>query len=182
MESRTTLLSNDLKRHLFNLFASWSGPTAKPLGFSHAGYVGSAASGALSGTAGASNASSIGTGTSTSGTNISLGSIPAEEEKLQFSALQVSYNYCECVHALFRIYAHSVVRYYLLLSLWAYNLHPHRIIPNQIVFYHYFVFKAMSALLCCGPCFDGQYLAEEGLIYHWLDSLLITSDDKVSTE
>lgn len=41
--------------------------------------------------------------------------------------------------------------------------------------------QAMSALLCCGPCFDGQYLAEEGLIYHWLDSLLLTSDEKVST-
>lgn len=41
--------------------------------------------------------------------------------------------------------------------------------------------KAMSALLCCGPCFDGQYLAEEGLIYHWLDSLLITPDEKVSS-
>lgn len=91
VESRTTLLSNDLKRHLFNLFASWSGPTAKPLGFSHAGYAGTMASGALSGTAGTNLTNSIGIGTTASGTNISLGSIPVEEEKLQFSALQVSF-------------------------------------------------------------------------------------------
>lgn len=39
----------------------------------------------------------------------------------------------------------------------------------------------MSALLCCGPCFDGQYLTEDGLIYPWLDSLLISRDDKVSS-
>lgn len=91
MESRTTLLSNDLKRHLFNLFASWSGPTAKPLGFSHAGFGGTSSNGATS-AAGANNSSnSLGiSGTIASGTSISLGSISVEEEKLQFSALQVS--------------------------------------------------------------------------------------------
>lgn len=30
-------------------------------------------------------------------------------------------------------------------------------------------FQAMSALLCCGPCFDPHYLSEEGIIYPWLD-------------
>lgn len=39
--------------------------------------------------------------------------------------------------------------------------------------------QAMSALLCCGPCFDPQYLTEDGLIYPWLDTLLISTDDKV---
>lgn len=39
--------------------------------------------------------------------------------------------------------------------------------------------QAMSALLCCGPCFDSQYLTEDGLIYPWLDTLLISTDDKV---
>ncbi|XP_055323770.1 protein furry isoform X11 [Sitodiplosis mosellana] len=127
LESRATLLSNDLKRHLFNLFASWSGPTAKPLGFSHAGFSGANSNGGAS-TAGANSSNnSVGiSGTIASGTSISLGSISVEEEKLQFSALQ-----------------------------------------------------AMSALLCCGPCFDPQYLTEEGLIYPWLDSLLISMDEKV---
>lgn len=37
----------------------------------------------------------------------------------------------------------------------------------------------MSALLCCGACFDTQYLAEDGVIYSWLDSLLGSRDDKV---
>lgn len=40
--------------------------------------------------------------------------------------------------------------------------------------------QAMSALLCCGPCFDSQYLTEDGLIYPWLDTLLISTDDKVT--
>lgn len=38
----------------------------------------------------------------------------------------------------------------------------------------------MSALLCCGSCFDAHNLSEEGIIYSWLDSLLTSSDDKVS--
>lgn len=91
VESRTTLLSNELKRHLFNLFASWSGPTAKPLGFSHAGFGGSSSNGATSTACASSNNSSLGiSGTNASGTSASLGNISLEEEKLQFSALQVS--------------------------------------------------------------------------------------------
>lgn len=38
----------------------------------------------------------------------------------------------------------------------------------------------MSALLCCGPCFDTHNLSEDGAIYRWLDMLLESSDDKVS--
>lgn len=37
----------------------------------------------------------------------------------------------------------------------------------------------MSALLCCGACFDTQNLAEDGNIYSWIDSLLTSTDDKV---
>lgn len=37
----------------------------------------------------------------------------------------------------------------------------------------------MSALLCCGACFDTQNLSEDGNIYSWLDLLLTSSDDKV---
>jgi hypothetical protein len=38
----------------------------------------------------------------------------------------------------------------------------------------------MSALLCCGACFDTQNLGEEGNIYQWLDMLLTSTDDKVN--
>lgn len=41
--------------------------------------------------------------------------------------------------------------------------------------------QAMSGLLCCGPCFNTQALAEEGsLLYQWLDLLLASKDEKVS--
>lgn len=40
--------------------------------------------------------------------------------------------------------------------------------------------QAMSALLCCGPCFDPPSLAEDGLLYQWLDLLLGSEDEKVS--
>lgn len=91
MESRATLLSNDLKRHLFNLFASWSGATAKPLGFPHAGFTGTSSNGTTNTAGTNSSNNSLGIiGTIASGTSISLGSISVEEEKLQFSALQVS--------------------------------------------------------------------------------------------
>lgn len=92
VENRTTLLSSDLKRHLFNLFASWSGPTSKLLGYSHAGFSGTSNS-VISSTAGTnSNSNNLGIGgTTASGMHVSLGNLSIEEEKLQFSALQVSY-------------------------------------------------------------------------------------------
>lgn len=37
----------------------------------------------------------------------------------------------------------------------------------------------MSALLCCGPIFDSKYLADDGVLYKWLDSLLSSKDEKV---
>lgn len=39
--------------------------------------------------------------------------------------------------------------------------------------------QAMSALLCCGPCFDTQGLSEDGPFYNWLDVLLESSEEKV---
>ncbi|XP_031346669.1 protein furry isoform X1 [Photinus pyralis] len=39
--------------------------------------------------------------------------------------------------------------------------------------------QAMSALLCCGPCFDHQGLAEDGPFYHWLDVMLESTEEKV---
>ncbi|KAG5678891.1 hypothetical protein PVAND_008517 [Polypedilum vanderplanki] len=92
LETCNTLLSKDLKRNLFNLFTSWSGQYAKPLGVV---------------------------------SNITINNNP-DDEKLQFNALQ-----------------------------------------------------AMSALLCCGACFDTQNLGEDGNIYLWLDLLLTSSDDKI---
>lgn len=38
----------------------------------------------------------------------------------------------------------------------------------------------MSALLCCGSCFDTLNLGEDGNIYFWLDLLLTSQDDKVN--
>lgn len=91
VESRATLLSNELKRHLFNLFASWSGPSAKPLGVSHAGFSGISSNGGASTAGASSNNNSLGiSGTIANGACTSLGSISIEEEKLQFGALQVS--------------------------------------------------------------------------------------------
>jgi hypothetical protein len=42
--------------------------------------------------------------------------------------------------------------------------------------------QAMSGLLCCGSCFNPQSLSEEGaILYQWLDSLLASKDEKVSS-
>lgn len=92
VESCATLLSNDLKRHLFNLFASWSGPTAKPLGVSYHGSGSGTGSSGIASNSGISGSYSINiTGTSASGVTTSIASnICAEEEKLQFGALQVN--------------------------------------------------------------------------------------------
>ena len=40
--------------------------------------------------------------------------------------------------------------------------------------------QAMSAVLCCGPSFDPQCLAEESCLYPWLDLLLASKDNKVT--
>lgn len=93
VESCITLLSRELKRNLFRLFATWGGAFAKQFG----------------NTATENN--------STTG---------SDEISLQFSAL-----------------------------------------------------SAMSAVLCCGPCFDTHYLAEDGIIYAWLDMLLTSTHDNV---
>lgn len=95
MESCITLLSRELKRNLFKLFATWGGAYAKQFG-----------------------STDNGPGLQRS----------PEEMALQFSAL-----------------------------------------------------SAMSAVLCCGPCFDQHYMAEDGIIYPWLDMLLTSSHENVST-
>lgn len=41
--------------------------------------------------------------------------------------------------------------------------------------------QALSAVLCCGPCFDPSILAEEGPLYPWLDTMLASKDEKVRT-
>ncbi|KAK8723927.1 hypothetical protein OTU49_011608 [Cherax quadricarinatus] len=38
---------------------------------------------------------------------------------------------------------------------------------------------ASSAVLCCGPSFDPQLLADDGHIYQWLDALLGSHDEKI---
>ncbi|XP_076468272.1 protein furry-like isoform X4 [Babylonia areolata] len=39
--------------------------------------------------------------------------------------------------------------------------------------------RAMSAVLCCGPVFDKNGFNDDGYIYHWLDTLLSSSDEKI---
>lgn len=39
--------------------------------------------------------------------------------------------------------------------------------------------QAMSALLCCGPVFNSQVLAEDGSLYPWLDMLMSSKNEKV---
>lgn len=91
-----TLLTRDLKRNLFKLFATWAGPYAKQ-------FCGNDA------------------------TVTATAQPSADELQLQFCAL-----------------------------------------------------SAMSAVLCCGSCFDTQYLAEDGILYPWIDMLLTSTQDNVS--
>uniref|UniRef100_A0AAG5D1F0 Cell morphogenesis protein N-terminal domain-containing protein n=1 Tax=Anopheles atroparvus TaxID=41427 RepID=A0AAG5D1F0_ANOAO len=154
LETCATLLSRDLKRNLVNLFVAWSG-TAYALPFAshghqhhgshHGGHHGvGGSSGGGSGAGGGVSGIGIGIGTSgigasvwgssSSSTAAGVGSaatatgatLVAEEENLQFSALQ-----------------------------------------------------AISAVLCCGPCFDPGHLAEDGAIYSWLDMLMTSKDEKI---
>ncbi|CAH2252498.1 jg5393, partial [Pararge aegeria aegeria] len=37
---------------------------------------------------------------------------------------------------------------------------------------------AMSALVCCGPCFAPTALAEDGSLYPWLSEMLSSTNDK----
>lgn len=37
----------------------------------------------------------------------------------------------------------------------------------------------MSALVCCGPCFAPNALAEDGSLYPWLSEMLSSTNDKV---
>ncbi|RVE51056.1 hypothetical protein evm_004347 [Chilo suppressalis] len=39
--------------------------------------------------------------------------------------------------------------------------------------------RAMSALVCCGPCFAPNALAEDGSLYPWLSEMLSSTNDKV---
>ena len=39
--------------------------------------------------------------------------------------------------------------------------------------------QASCTVLCCGPCFDTQLVAEEGTIYQWLDILFNSYNEKV---
>ncbi|KAL4229825.1 hypothetical protein ACF0H5_010217 [Mactra antiquata] len=41
--------------------------------------------------------------------------------------------------------------------------------------------RAMSAVVCCGPVFDVNGLNDDGYIYHWLDTLLSSHDDRDRT-
>lgn len=97
----------DLKRNLFNLFASWSGPSAKPLGVICHGNTGTSSGGSNSNAN--ANTNTGGTGNATvSGSSANVGNVCAEEEKLQLAALQVSDDLCLfhfflCTHRFIKI-------------------------------------------------------------------------------
>lgn len=40
--------------------------------------------------------------------------------------------------------------------------------------------QAMSAVLCCGPCFDSHTLAEDSYIYYWIESLISAKDQRLN--
>ncbi|KAK6976868.1 protein furry, partial [Biomphalaria glabrata] len=42
--------------------------------------------------------------------------------------------------------------------------------------------RAMSAVLCCGKVFDPNGLNDDGYIYHWLDTLLSSQDEKMKSK
>ncbi|XP_017780111.1 PREDICTED: protein furry isoform X2 [Nicrophorus vespilloides] len=51
--------------------------------------------------------------------------------------------------------------------------------PKKCTDLHFSALQAMSALLCCGPCFDPQKLTEDGNLYKWLDVMLDSNEEKV---
>ncbi|XP_028156652.1 protein furry-like [Ostrinia furnacalis] len=44
---------------------------------------------------------------------------------------------------------------------------------------HLAALRAMSALVCCGPCFAPSALAEDGSLYPWLSEMLSSTNDKI---
>lgn len=53
----------------------------------------------------------------------------------------------------------------------------HALTDNQQTFF--FLFQAMSAVLCCGPVADNVGLSSDGYLYKWLDNILDSQDKKV---
>lgn len=51
----------------------------------------------------------------------------------------------------------------------------HLLITNKL----FFLFQAMSAVLCCGPVADNVGLSSDGYLYKWLDNILDSQDKKV---
>ncbi|KAL3276200.1 hypothetical protein HHI36_020918 [Cryptolaemus montrouzieri] len=45
--------------------------------------------------------------------------------------------------------------------------------------FQYVSLQVMSALICCGPCFDPGDFSEDGSYYQWLDGLLNSNDERI---
>lgn len=50
---------------------------------------------------------------------------------------------------------------------------------GHIIIYYDCHLQAMSAVVCCGRCFDPSALAEDGSLYPWLREMLSSPNDKV---
>ncbi|KAI1301913.1 Protein furry -like protein-like [Halotydeus destructor] len=46
--------------------------------------------------------------------------------------------------------------------------------------FEFVALKAMSSVLCCGPVFDAQILAEDSNLYHWIEALVGSKDERLN--
>lgn len=75
---------------------------------------------------------------------------------------------------------------FMMFSFWAgkYGLTPSNVhetdsASKKNAELQYVSLQAMSAIMCCGPYFDTTDLGEDSMIYHWLSTLLDSSEEKV---
>ncbi|KAK9877860.1 hypothetical protein WA026_020090 [Henosepilachna vigintioctopunctata] len=74
---------------------------------------------------------------------------------------------------------------FLLFSYWAgpYGLSPVAVSDDQnskkTVDFQFVTLQVMSALICCGPCFESSDFSEDGTYYLWLDTLLNSNEERV---
>ncbi|XP_071438579.1 protein furry [Hetaerina americana] len=153
LERRHTLLKRDLRRNLFTLFSAWSGRYGCAMSGSAAGGYSAGMSMSLYGYGfGPSSSSAAGS----EGSSHLLSSSTASSSGVGASG---SGGIGSGSHG---------------------TSSSHGSASESCTELQLSALQAMSALLCCGPCFDPKGLAEEGgHFYPWLDLLLHSRDEKV---
>ncbi|XP_046390276.1 protein furry [Ischnura elegans] len=153
LERRHTLLKRDLRRNLFSLFSAWSGRYGCSMSGSSTGGYSAGMSMSLYG---------YGFGPSSSGAPGSEGS----SHLLSSSNVSASGGGAGGAGGM-GSGPHG-------------NSSSHGSASESCTELQLSALQAMSALLCCGPCFDPKGLCEEGgYFYPWLDLLLHSRDEKV---